>query len=170
MTTTIRLVVLTIMLTQFNIAFADEVAYFGDRNPAAETCFEQTTLAAQGGDAATLSVTACNKALRSGSHSREYRSAVYHNRALIELALGQPKVARESLEIAVDLAPKVGLQHLSLAQLAFRQGDYHHASALYDALLSVDNAHPLIASNRELLQRNRDQIAQMSALASISIK
>ena len=169
MKTTIRVAIFITALTHFNTAFAGDVAYFGDRNPAAETCFKRTTLAAQGVDATTLSVKACNKALRTGPHTPEYDSAVYHNRALIELAMGQPEAARKSVESSVDLASEVGLQHLSLAQLAFRQGDYERAGQLYDALLTSEDVHPIIDSNRELLQRNRNQIGQLDTFQSASV-
>ena len=170
MKTTIRVAIFIIALTHLNTAFAGDHAYFGDRNPAAETCFEQTALAAQGVDATTLSVKSCNKALHTGPHTSEYKSAVYHNRALIELAMNQPEAARDSLERAVDLSSEVGLQHLGLAQLAHKQGDYERAGQLYDALLATEDALPLIASNRELLQRNRNQITQLGTIKIASVK
>jgi tetratricopeptide (TPR) repeat protein len=170
MATTIRAVVFIIALTHLNTAFAREDNYFGERDPAAETCFRQTTLAAQGVDASTLSVKACNQALGRGPHTREHESAMYHNRALIELAMDQPEAARKSMEFAVDLAPEVGLQHLSLAQLAYKQGDYERAGQLFEALLATEDAHPLIANNRELLQRNRNRIEQLGTVKSTSVK
>lgn len=170
MATTIRIVVFIIALTHLNTAFAGESAYSGSRDPAAESCFKQAVLAAQGVDASTLSVKACNKALRRGPHTREHKSAMYHNRALIELAMGQPEAARKSLEVAVDLASEVGLQHLSLAQLAYKQGDYERAGQLYEALLATEDAHPLIASNRELLQRNFNQLGQPATVKLASVK
>lgn len=170
MATTIRVVVFIIALTHLNIAFAGESAYFGSRDPAAETCFKQTVLAAQGVDASTLSVKACNKALRRGPHTREHKSAMYHNRALIELAKGQPEAARESLEFAVDLASEVGLQHLALAQLAYKQGDYERAGQLYKALRATEDAHPPIPSNRELLQGNLNQIGQLGTVKLASVQ
>ena len=169
MPTTIRFVVFIIALTHLNSAFAGEGALFGDRDPAAETCFKQAERAAQGADASTLSVKACEKAFHRGPHTLAHKSTIYHNRALIELAMGQPEAARTSLEAAVDLAPEVGLQHLSLAQLAFKQGDYERAGQLYDALLTTEDAHPLIDSNRELLQRNRNQIEQLDTFQSASV-
>jgi tetratricopeptide (TPR) repeat protein len=170
MTTTIRVGILIIALTHLNTAFAGDFAYFGYRNAAAETCFEQTALAAQGLDATTLSVKSCNKALRKWPHNSEYRSAVFHNRALIELAMNQPEAARKSLERAVYLSSEVGLQHLGLAQLAHKQGDYERAGQLYDTLLATQDAHPLIASNRELLQRNRNRISQLDTIKITSVK
>lgn len=170
MKTTIRVGILIVALTHLNTAFAGEVAYFGDRNPAAETCFEQTALAAQGVDATTLSVKACNSALRKGPHTRMYKSGVYHNRALIELAMNQPEAARESWERAIELSTEVGLEHLGLAQLAHKQGDYKRAGQLYDTLLATEDAHPLIANNRELLQRNRNQISQLDTIKIVSVK
>jgi tetratricopeptide (TPR) repeat protein len=163
MATSIRIVVFTIALIHVNSAFAGISAYSGDRDPAAETCFKQAELAVQGGDASVLSVKACEKAFGRGPHTRGHKSTIYHNRALIELAMGQPAAARNSLESAVDLAPEVGPQHLALAQLAYRQGDYVRAVQLYDALLATEDAHPLIAKNRELLQRNRNQMGQLVA-------
>jgi tetratricopeptide (TPR) repeat protein len=161
MATTTRAVAFIIALTHLNIAFAGESAYSGDRDPAAETCFEQASLAAQGADASTLSINACEKAFHKGPHTSEHKSTIYHNRALIELAMGQPEAARKSIELAVDLASEVGPQHLTLAQLAYKQGDYELAGQIFDELLATEDAHPVIASNRELLQRNRDQIAQL---------
>ena len=169
MTTTIRVVVFIIALTHLNIAFAGNSTYSGYRDPAAETCFKQAVLAAQGVNASTLSVKACEKAFRK-IHTRENKSAMYHNRALIELAMGQPEAARKSMEFAVDLASEVGLQHLTLAQLAYKQGDYERAGQLYDALLATEGAHPLIDSNRELLQRNRDQIGRLGTIEIASVK
>jgi tetratricopeptide (TPR) repeat protein len=170
MKNTIRIAIFITALTHLNTAFAGDSAYFGYRNAAAETCFEQTALAAQGLDATTLSVKACNKALRTGAHTPEYDSAVYHNRALIELAMNQPEAGRKSLERAVYLSSEVGLQHLGLAQLAHKQGDYERAGQLYDTLLATEDAHPLIANNRELLKRNRNQITQLGTIKIASVK
>ena len=170
MATTIRVVVFIIALTHMNIAFAAGSAYSGDRDAAAETCYKQASLAAHGADASTLSVKSCEKAFRKGPHTRAHKSTIYHNRGLIELAMGQPEAARESIEMAVDLASEVGLQHLTLAQLAYKQGDYERAGQLYDALLATEGAHPLIDSNRELLQRNRNQIGQLGSIEIASVK
>ena len=156
------------LVTQSALLCAGNSSHVGQRSIFAERCLAQTEKARYGKDPAKLSIESCNRALREGPYTNENKSAVYHNRAIIELAKGNSSAARKSLELAVTLAPEVGLQHIALAQLAHRQGDYLVASQFYDALLGANTSNRVVADNRELLQRNRDRVQDKLARQQIS--
>lgn len=160
MKSTILAIIGVLTAFYFHAANAGESHYFGDRDPTAETCYRATVAASRGELFPQPAISACNKALRRGPHTSEHKSTVYHNRAILERALGHPDKARKSLERAVALSAEVGLQHLALAQLAFQQGDIERSLDLYNQLLDDGLHNPLIAGQAESLARNRDQLQQ----------
>ena len=134
----------------------------------AEACFQQTVLLNQGADPASLDVAVCDQALYTGPQPHYHRSAMLHNRALIHAARGELQRARTGLEAAVKLADEIGPQHLALAQVAAKQGDYHRAAELYALMLSDNVRHPLITENRDVIERNLDRLSIETGVAATS--
>ena len=138
---------------QTGVANAEDPTPGFNMNGNADACYEQTLLAAAGADPTTLKIRVCNRALRFRPLSRDDKSAMYHNRGILEQAQGDLAAARNSFERAVYLAREVDKRNIALAQLAYRQGDYDLARQQYDLLLEAGNDRREIVKGREIAAR-----------------
>ncbi len=120
---------------------------------AADLCYQQTVRVARG-DVEKLSIAACNRALRNDPLTRKDRSFVFYNRGIVQQAMGELDAARSSLERSVKLADRIDLRQLTLAQVAFKQGDYSVAVRLYEQILGSPNASPDIEKRRAVIEKN----------------
>lgn len=133
--TIIAIVILgTLTMLNGDIASGADPEYVGDQ------CFQETVRVAQGADPDTLSTIACRRALRLEPLSRQDRSAMLHNRGIIEQAQGDLAAAKVSFERAVRLSKTVDIRNLALAQVAIKLGDYRVAFEQYDLLAASDFA------------------------------
>jgi len=117
-------------------------------------CYRETVKASKGADPSTLSTRPCTKGLRASSN-RVNQSALLHNRGIVLMVQGHLDEARLDFERSVDLASEVGMPHIALAQLAYRQGDYETAIAMYDLILSSGTDNPAVQRNLALIRENR---------------
>lgn len=122
---------------------------------ASSACYRQANMAIAGENPGALSSTSCERALKNRPLSRQQKVAILYNRAMIDLAKGKLEQARESLEMSTEYASEVGVPHLALAQLAFRQGDYPESVRLYQALLDSGLEKPVLAKNRQAILNNQ---------------
>ncbi len=107
-------------------------------NGNADLCFNEAQRAIGGADPATLNTAPCRRALQHDPISRADRSAMLHNRGLIEQAKGDLERALVSFSNAVRLSTTVDIRNLALAQAAHSQGEFALAVEQYDLLLKAD--------------------------------
>lgn len=124
-----RLLITLAVLLPLATAAADS-ALNGD----AAQCFAETERAIQGVEPESLSTAACRRALRFEMIGRADRSAMLHNRGLIEQAKGDLEAARTSFARAVRLSTTVDKRNLALAQAAQQLGEYELAIEQYELL------------------------------------
>ncbi|MDH3615927.1 MAG: hypothetical protein OEQ90_05575 [Gammaproteobacteria bacterium] len=123
-------------LTMINV----DIASGASPEPNADRCFEETVRVANGAEPATLSTTACRRALRVKPLSRQDRSAILYNSGIIQQAQGNLAAAKASFERAARLSKTVDMRNLALAQVALKLGDYRVAFEQYDLLAASDFA------------------------------
>ena len=156
-------------LTMMNV----DIASGASPEPNADRCFEETVRIAQGADPDTLSTIHCRRALKVKPLSRQNRSAILHNRGIIQQAQGDLAAAQASFEKAVRLSNTVDMRNIALAQVALKLGDYRVAFEQYDLLVASDFAadsekvRVSVAANREqvlraLLELNQTRVATIS--------
>ncbi len=133
----IRTVAVIGLITIAGIAQAEPTSG-ASLNGNADLCFNEAQRAIGGADPATLSAASCRRALQHDPISRADRSAMLHNRGLIEQAKGDLERALVSFSNAVRLSTTVDIRNLALAQAAHRQGEFALAVEQYDLLLKAD--------------------------------
>ena len=127
---------------------------------ASSACYRQANMAIAGENPDALSSSSCERALKNRPLSRQQKVAIWYDRAMIDLAKGKLERARDSLEMSTEYASEVGVPHLALAQLAFRQGDYPESVKLYQALLDSGLEEPALARNRQAIVNNQKMAVQ----------
>ncbi len=100
----------------------------------AERCFAETERAVQGAEPASLSTASCRRALRYEPISRADRSAMLHNRGVIQQAQGDLDGAMASFTHAVRLSTTLDKRNLALAQVAQKLGEHEIAIEQYELL------------------------------------
>jgi tetratricopeptide (TPR) repeat protein len=137
-------------------AGAEDAASPGTLNGDADQCFAETRKAVAGAAVSELSAASCRRALRHDPISRQDRSAMLHNRGLIQQALGELEKARASFAHAVRLSTTVDVRNLALAQVAHRLGDFELAVEQYDLWIAAVADGPTsatlstVVANREI--------------------
>lgn len=125
-------------------------------------CYRQAQVALSESDNRNLTTISCRRALKNKPMSNKQEAATLYNMSVIQLTQGKTELARENLETAVAITKGVGVAHLALAQLTFKQGDYLKAASLYQALLDSGLEQPALARNRSAIEKNRE-LAMMAA-------
>jgi tetratricopeptide (TPR) repeat protein len=138
------------------------------RDTPANQCYLETVKALQDQDATLLSTRACEKALRLGPHTDAQDSAMLHNKAIIERAMGKLDAARLSLDESVRLAPQAGKPHLALALMLHHHGDYAGAIELYRQLTHDSTASEFVIQNYDAIVRNMAYAQQAQEKLSAS--
>ncbi len=136
-------------------------------NGNADQCFEEARKAVSIDTAADLSTAACRRALRHEPTSRADRSAMWHNRGIIEQAQGDLEAAKRSFSRAVYLSSTVDKRNLALAQVAHKLGDVDLAVEQYDLWIeTVSDVQD--AGTRARTLANRQEAARSLADASLA--
>ena len=107
-----------LMMINVGVAFGGHWDFAQDRN--ASLCFDETVKVANGAVPESLSTIYCDRALRARPISRKDRSAMLHNRGIIQKAQGDLSAAQ--------------------AEVARERGDYSVAVEQYDLLTESDFA------------------------------
>lgn len=132
-------------------------------NGDADQCFAETERAVSGANAASLSTAPCTRALRFEPISRQDRSAMLHNRGIIEQAQGDLQSAKTSFARAVRLSATVDSRNLALAQVAHRLGDLPLAVEQYDLLIESGYVDEDSAARERILSNRQKAAASMVA-------
>lgn len=137
-------------------------------NGDADLCFAQAEQAARGGESDELSTMPCRRALRHDPIGRADRSAMYHNRGVIEQAKGDLEAAKASFLRAVRLSGTVDKRNLALAQVAHKLGDLELAIRQYDLVIREgENVADAAAMKRVIAnRRNAAESARATEVAS----
>ena len=131
-------------------------------NGNADLCFDEARKAVSADKTADLSTMPCRRALRHEPISRADRSAMLHNRGIIEQAQGDLKAAKVSFAQAVRLSVTVDRRNLALAQVAHKLGDFDLAVQQYDLWIEQGSSGQ-DAESRERTLANRQQAARSLA-------
>ncbi len=145
-------------LALFAAAAAAEPAAQSSLNGNADQCFDEAQRAVTVDNPVGLSTMPCRRALRHEPISRADRSAMLHNRGLIEQAQGDLEAAKASFTQAVRLSVTVDRRNLALAQVAHKLGDFELAVEQYDLWIE-QAASAQDAESRERTLANRRQAA-----------
>ena len=148
-------------------AVAAEPATGPSLNGDADQCFEAARKAVTIEKPANLSTAACRRALRHEPISRADRSAMWHNRGIIEQANGDLKAAKTSFARAVYLSSTVDKRNLALAQVAHKLGDYSLAVEQYDLWIEAGQA-AQDAEARESTLANRQSAAESMVATDVA--
>ena len=124
-------------------------------NGNADLCFAEAGKAVRGVDSENLSTMPCRRALRHESIGRADRSAMYHNRGIVEQAQGNLESAKASFARAVQLSGAVDKRNLALAQVAHRLGDLELAIRQYDLVIREGESAVDAASMQRVIANRR---------------
>ena len=128
------LVLGALMMVNVGVASDGHWDFAQDQN--ANLCFEETVKVANGAAPESLSTVYCDRALRVDPLGRKDKSAMLHNRGIIQKAQGDLAAAQSSFDKAVSLSTTVDRRNLALAEVARERGDYNVAREQYDLLAS----------------------------------
>lgn len=148
-------------------AAAAEPSAAATLNGNADQCFDAARKAATIENPAKLSTAPCRRALRHEPISRADRSAMWHNRGIIEQAQGDLEAAKKSFARAVYLSSTVDKRNLALAQVAHKLGDYSLAVEQYDLWIEEGQA-AKDAEVRDSTLANRQSAAELMVATDVA--
>jgi tetratricopeptide (TPR) repeat protein len=151
-----------------SVALADQSPRSFSLNGNADLCFAEAEKASAATDASELSTMPCRRALRNDPISRADRSAMLHNRGVIEQAQGNLEAAKASFARAVRLSATIDQRNLALAQVAHKLGDLELAIRQYDLVIRESTTVADASATRRVIANRRSaaEAIRMIGIAS----